>query len=253
MSNNVRDFYDDLAGEYDAIYDDWDASIRRQAGIIKPLLKDANIVLDISAGMGTQAIGLALLGISVVARDLSPRLIARGCKEAARLGASLEFQVGNMLEAWPADAGQFSAVIAFDNSLPHLENDAELRLALKAAKLALRPGGQFLASIRDYDSIIRFRPAGDPAREMGKSPTRRKVLQNWAWDADGKGYSLEHIVMHEGPNGWTSNTRISHYHALLRSELESCAKAEGFLDCHWLMPKDSGFYQPIFMGSNSVD
>src|SRR5262249_10963991 len=118
----VREFYDDLACDYDAIFADWEASVRWQASGLEPLLPGAaDPILDVAAGMGTQAIGLALAGHAVVGRDLSPALVERGRREAARLGAKLELEVGDMREARAADAGRFGAVIAFDNALPHLD------------------------------------------------------------------------------------------------------------------------------------
>ena len=172
----MSDFYDDLADDYDAIFADWEASVQRQAQIIASLIAEAPI-LDVSAGLGTQAIGLALLGRSVLARDLSPALVNRGRREAARMGAALlGYEVADMRQCKHEDHGLFGSVIAFDNSLPHLLDDNDLTAALAAAFAALRPGGRYLASIRDYDTLAVERPAMDPPRLLGEEPTRRLVL-----------------------------------------------------------------------------
>lgn len=245
--NNVRDFYDDLAEEYHEIFADWDASVRRQGGILEKLLGDlgGGTVLDVSAGMGTQAIGLALRGYTVKARDLSPGLVARGRREAARLGAKVDFEVADMREPRASDAGRFAAVIAFDNALPHLD-EAGLRSALRNARAALRPGGRFLASIRDYDTLSAERPSLDPPRLIGTLPDRRMVLQVWHWAPDGRSYTLDHLLLREEGGGWRCHSRRMTYRALLRAELEAAATAEGLVDIQWLMPEQTGFYQPVF-------
>jgi len=250
MTSSVRAFYDDLAEEYEAIFGDWDLSVRWQASIIEPLLGDApDPVLDIAAGMGTQAIGLALRGHSVVARDLSHRLVERGRREAARLGAQLEFEISDMRDARPSDAGRYGAVIAIDNALPHLETDSDLRLALRAVRLALKPRGRFVASVRDYDTLVSSRPIVDPPRVLGAAPQRRVVLQVWNWAADGKSYEFDHIILREEGGAWSSRSCRGRYRALLRAELDAAAVAEGLSDLQWLMLEASGFYQPIFIAT----
>ena len=142
--------------------------MRRQAALIAPLLGEG-AVLDLACGIGTQAIGLALLGRPVVARDLSQAMVERGRREAARLGAALVFEVGDMRRARDEDAGRFGAVIAFDNALPHLSGDGDLGAALRAARRALAPGGRFAASIRDYDALAGERPSLDSAATVRRA------------------------------------------------------------------------------------
>ena len=243
----VSAFYDDLAEEYDAIFADWDASVRSQGALLDGLLGSARgPVLDVAAGMGTQAIGLALAGRQVVARDLSPQLVARGRVEAARLSAQLTFSVGDMRESRAEDAEQFDAVVAFDNALPHLESDDDLQAALRASLRALTPGGRLWASIRDYDELVKTRPTIDPARLLGVAPARRLVTQIWTWHDGQRSYELEHFLARETPFGWATRVRRTRYRALLRDELVRAARAVGFIEPIFLEPGVTGFYQPIF-------
>ena len=81
-SKPVSDSYDRMAGLYHLIFRDWDESIERQAdqlaGIIRRRWGDGpRSVLDVSCGIGTQAIGLAKRGFSVTASDLSAGAVAR--------------------------------------------------------------------------------------------------------------------------------------------------------------------------------
>lgn len=91
-------FYDALAPFYDLIYEDWDASIAYQAralsGVLTAQWPAARSVLDVSCGIGTQAIALALSGTTYARPTFPPRRwSARGAKprnEAlARLSKSL--------------------------------------------------------------------------------------------------------------------------------------------------------------------
>ena len=101
MADSVRAFYDELAESYHLIFADWHGSMRRQAAALDRLI-DAQIgpgphaILDCACGIGTQAIGLALLGHTVHATDLSPNAVARAEREAATRDASLSFGVADM-------------------------------------------------------------------------------------------------------------------------------------------------------------
>jgi hypothetical protein len=72
-------FYDDMAPLYHLVYEDWDASIARQANMLESVFKerwtDAADSLDVSCGIGTQALGLAAKGYRITASDLAPGAI----------------------------------------------------------------------------------------------------------------------------------------------------------------------------------
>jgi 2-polyprenyl-3-methyl-5-hydroxy-6-metoxy-1,4-benzoquinol methylase len=82
-----RPFYAGLTQLYHLIYEDWDASMQRQATALDAILREVwgagrVSVLDLSCGIGTQALGLAKLGYAVTASDLSPAEVARARAEA---------------------------------------------------------------------------------------------------------------------------------------------------------------------------
>ena len=93
-AESVKGFYDQLAGNYHLIFEDWDASIRRQAAALGAILErecgpPANVrILDCACGIGTQALGLAKLGFQVTACDLSVVAVERTHKEAETRGLS---------------------------------------------------------------------------------------------------------------------------------------------------------------------
>src|ERR1700733_9619056 len=101
MSADTGAFYDDLAENYHLIYEDWERSIERQASVLGPLLQDRVgptplKVLDCACGIGTQTIGVARLGHSVVASDLSAAAVKRAELETRKRGLEVKFHVADM-------------------------------------------------------------------------------------------------------------------------------------------------------------
>lgn len=66
--------------------------------------------------------------------------------------------VADMLELNRALSNKFDAVICLDNALSHLLSEADVAQAAAQIRVILRAGGKFVASIRDYDEIVRERP-----------------------------------------------------------------------------------------------
>jgi SAM-dependent methyltransferase len=74
MDRSVRGFYDALAPWYDVIYEDWEGSIARQAEALDGLIAEewgpeCRRILDAAMGVGTQALGLASRGYTLIACD----------------------------------------------------------------------------------------------------------------------------------------------------------------------------------------
>ena len=101
-----------------------------------------------------------------------------------------------------------------------------------------------LASVRDYDEILRRRPPGDPPRRFVTDDEERIVFQVWDW-LSGERYDLRHFIMARGPAGWSVSERTTTYRALTRKALSDALGRAGFEDVAWRMPDATGFYQPI--------
>ncbi|WEO97722.1 class I SAM-dependent methyltransferase [Streptomyces sp. FXJ1.172] len=251
-------FYDELAEDYHLIYPDWEASVRRQGAALDALIGRAGAaVLDCACGIGTQALGLALRGHRVVGTDLSAGAVARARREAGRLGAGLVTAVADMRQLPLAD-GRFDAVVCADNGLPHLLTEGDVRAALAEMRRVLRPGGRLLVSTRRYDDLLRDRPASTPPQvhEPADGTGRTVTFQLWHWHEDGEHYDLEHFQLlpgqgEQGEQGeqqeWRVRVRRCVYWALGRDRLAGFAAAEGFADIVWLMPEETGFFQPLLM------
>jgi glycine/sarcosine N-methyltransferase len=241
---SVQDFYDGLAADYHLVYGDrWDDAVTRQGEVLDGLIREVHDgavrVLDCSCGIGTQAIGLALLGHRVVGTDISERSLERARVEAARLGADVAFAVADFRDLSTV-SGTFDVVLSCDNALPHLLDEAEIAGALRAMRSKLRTGGLLIVSIRDYDTA---RPAPPPPYVVD-GPPRRLVVRMHDWDApDSPLYTVRFFFITESEDGWELAHHAARYRAMPRPELEAAARAAGFDEIAWR--EDVGYHQPI--------
>ena len=249
--SEITDFYDELSEQYHLIFADWDEEVERQGEVVDRVIRDlagpgAKRVLDAACGIGTQAIGLARLGHHVTGTDLSPGAVARARREAERLGVSLTAEVADLRNLTESIAGPFDVICALDNALPHLEGEAELAQALGGIAARLAPGGLFLASIRDYDAMLRDRPRVEAPRVIDEPEGHRVVFQVWDWAPDGSSYRL-HLYFVRYRDGIGAETRVftGRYWPLTRARLEKLLAAAGLERSAWHERETSGFHQPI--------
>lgn len=147
------DFYDRLAPFYYLLYEDWDAAVRTQGEALASLLHTRGVrpgepVLDAACGIGTETLGLLIRGYTVVASDLSPGPVARLRQELDARGLRASVRVDDLRTLQGTADGSCAAVLACDNSLPHLLTDGEILQALRNVHRVLRPGGLlFLSSV----------------------------------------------------------------------------------------------------------
>lgn len=287
MKSSTQSFYDELAASYHLIFADWEASIRRQGELLDTLIRaelgrgpqDGVTVLDCSCGIGTQAIGLAARGYRVHATDLSPAAVERAGREAERLGISITTGVADFRSLADQVEGQYEVVLSFDNALPHLLTDDDLRLAARNIAATTAPGGVFLASIRDYDALIETRPQFDGLRRMDGPDGPRIAFQMWEWDGDGARYTVHQFILRatdldagvdpvpgvdlniqvdpatgvdlniQVDRKWITEHYQTRYRALRRAELERFLAEAGFGAIRWDM---TGFYQPVVIARRST-
>ncbi len=252
MAEQVRSFYDELAADYHLIFADWNDSITRQAAVIGPCIEreageSGNLrILDCACGIGTQALGLAQRGHRITGCDLSPAAIDRARCEAFDRGLDISFMVADMLNLSSILESDFDVAVCLDNSLPHLESYEQLCQAAIEIRTKLRNGGVFMASIRDYDLLVREKaPVQGPNFYLDQGE-RRIVHQVWDWIDDLR-YTFHLYITRQVSTGWESHHYASIYRALLRNELTSAIHTAGFVDANWMFPSETGFYQPILI------
>jgi SAM-dependent methyltransferase len=250
----MSEFYDRMASLYHLIFPNWDESIERQAGQLTGLIHERwgagpKAVLDVSCGIGTQAIGLARRGFAVTASDLSAGAVARAGAEAQRRAAQIVFSVCDMRAAHAHHRRQFDVVISCDNSVTHLLNDGDLLLAFRQMYACTRPGGGCLLTVRDYDREERgtglVKPYG--VREDGG----RRYLVFQVWDFVGGVYDL---AMYFVADDRTSGKLVTHvmrtrYNAVGTGRLLALMREAGFTRAERL---DGRFYQPVLVGDREA-
>jgi glycine/sarcosine N-methyltransferase len=251
MIDRILSFYEPLANHYHLIFDDWNMAIERQAEILNPLLVAHRNgqplkILDCACGIGTQALGFARFGHQVVASDLSRAAVNRAEHEADSRGLNISFCVSDMTNLVEIADHDFDVVAAFDNALPHLSTE-QLSRAIEAAGSKLKRNGLFIASIRDYDNLVLQKPVTSGPAFYGAKGNRRIIHQVWDWIDDAR-YTLHLYITVQSDQEWTTHHFVSEYRCLLRNELSNVMQANGFSDIRWLMPEESGFYQPLVLG-----
>jgi len=248
MAQPADTFYDDMAAIYHLIFDDWDVAIERQQAVLSSLLPPptaAGVVLDCACGIGTQTLGLAQAGYAVEGIDLSGLEIERAQAEAVARGLDIAFRVDDMRVLRTCELGRFGVVLAFDNALPHLDSDDEVRQALGAMRNRLRPEGKLLVSLRDYGPLMEQRHAAIPPTMFLDDGRRRIVHQIWDW-RDERRYTTHLYITRQTPTGrWTTSHFVGNYRAMTPGEVEGCAEQIGFRQVQILSPEKTGYYQPV--------
>ena len=230
------------------IFEDWDRAIDRQGKVLDNLLK-ANLpsqnlrILDCACGIGTQALGFAKSGHRVTASDLSEAAVARARNEARIRNLDISFSISDMTSMSGIIAADFDVIAALDNALPHLSKD-QVRSTLRASSLRLKPNGLFVASIRDYDELLKSRPTVQQPAFYGSPGARRVVHQVWDW-IDETRYVVHLYITQQSNQVWTAHHFVSEYRSIRRDELSKELESVGFKEVQWLMPSESGYYQPI--------
>jgi SAM-dependent methyltransferase len=244
-------FYDQMASLYHLIFPDWNESIERQAGQLSGIIEErwgagSKDILDVSCGIGTQAIGLAIRGFTVTACDLSHGAISRAKVEAQRRGVEIDFSVCDMRAVHAHHQRQFDVVVSADNSITHLLNDDDLLLALREMFACTRPGGGCLLTVRDYDREERGTGLVKPYGIREEGGKRYIIFQ--VWDFVDRVYDL---AMYFVADDRTSEQLVTHvmrtqYNSVGTDHLLALMRRAGFTRAERL---DERFYQPVLVGN----
>ncbi|MGB8650412.1 MAG: class I SAM-dependent methyltransferase [Mycobacteriales bacterium] len=251
---DAQEFYDGLAQDYDVLFEDWWKAAEWHGSVVAEVLASRGVspparILDCTCGIGTQALPLASCGYAVTGTDISSRAVARARAEASARGLDVPLSTADVRDVRASVAGVFDAAISCDNALPHLLTDADLGAALRSVRACLREGGLLLASLRDYDSLVTERPAGVPITLYGVAGRRRGAGQSWRWSRGADVVDITLFTLAEADDGWQVSAHETRYRALQRATLTAALLAGGFTDVEWVMPGESGYYQPIVLAT----
>jgi len=245
----IQTFYNNIAAQYDQLFEDWQTTVKEQGVLLDRLFRgegyDRNArVLDCACGIGTQAIGLAVLGYQIVASDISEGELTEAKKRAALNQVRIDFARADFCTLSETFAEQFDIVIAMDNALPHMLTKSDLAKAIVSITGQIRSGGMFVASIRDYDTLLTTKPPYSPPYIHKTDRGQRVSFQTWHWEDDC--YQLTQYIIDDGKTLQTSKFDCA-YRAVTRKELTELLFANGCSSVRWLLPEETGFYQPIVL------
>jgi glycine/sarcosine N-methyltransferase len=245
--------YDRIARYYRLLYADWEQSAARQSTAIGTLLAKHGVapgasVLDCSCGIGTQALGLASLGYLMECSDPSGREVAELKREARRRQLALSARVCGFADLQRVFNAKFAAVISCDNSIPHILTPEGLREAARQMYGLLENNGVILISTRDYDSILLEKPASTGIVRHDTRHGVRTTFQLWTWDANVPVYDFELFLLLRKGRRWKTVSLSGRYRAYARAELTDAFQGAGFSRSEWLMPEETGYFQPVMVG-----
>lgn len=243
----TQTFYDSMASQYDKLFQDWEATTREQAVLLDQLFRDNGYdstakILDCACGIGTQAIGLAEQGYSVTASDISDGELNEAKMRAKRQNVKVEFAHADFCTLGDTFSQTFDIVICMDNALPHMLSKSALASAITSITGQIATGGMFVASIRDYDALLLTKPAYSPPYIHKTENGQRVSFQTWDWEGDC--YKLVQYIIEDDKTVQVSKFDCV-YRATRREEITQLLQENGCREVKWLLPEDTGFYQPI--------
>ena len=249
VSNVTQTFYDRLAPQYDQFYEDWDETVRAEARFLQGIFAEFGFdhsarILDCACGVGTQAIGLAVLGYDVTGSDLSAGALAEAKRRAAERGVTVRLEQADFRTLSDVFSEPFDLVIAMDNALPHMLTAADLKAAVRSITGQLREGGLFIASIRDYDRMLAEKPAHSAPYVHKTAQGQRVLFQTWDWHEEN--YRFIQYIINDAETVAVSKFECE-YRAVRRAELSALLLEAGSREVLWRMPEETGFYQPVLV------
>lgn len=204
-----------------------EGSVAALGDLVQSLPSNAR-VLDCSSGTGQLAVGLARLGLDVVATDASAGMVRRTQELADEHSVPLQA----LRVAWDnlpdyLDPSTFDLVICVGNSLCHAQGRSGRLAALAAMSRLLNPRGRLVLTSRTWE-LVRAGGTRIDVRDrlVGRRGHDAVVIYSWQiehlWEQE---HHLEIAVAQVEPDGTvlTSSERLSFWpyrHEQLVAELQ---------------------------------
>lgn len=145
--------FDDVAAEFDRLTR-FDHRLERERPVFERLLHQYGWrkAVDAGCGSGVHAIVLAQLGVEVVGIDISAAMLARARQNAQRFGVQIRWVEGDL--AHTELEGGFDAVVSLGNVFALLLGPDVLEAVVARFRTWLRPGGQVLVQMLNFERIL---------------------------------------------------------------------------------------------------
>ena len=182
------------------------------------------------------------MGYHITASDISTQELEEASARAAKNNVQISFVKADFRTLAETFKEQFDIVIAMDNALPHMLTQSDLEAAIKSIVNRISAGGMFVASIRDYDTLLMDKPPYSPPYIHTNDKGQRVSFQTWKWNEDN--YRLIQYIIDDEETLQISKFECE-YRATRGEEITTLLMASGCYDVVWLYPEETGFYQPI--------
>ncbi|HEU0292602.1 MAG TPA: class I SAM-dependent methyltransferase [Anaerolineales bacterium] len=246
----LESFYDQLSPYYKYLFQDWDASVERQASALDEVIREyfgeqVHSILDAACGIGTQTIGLAQKGYELTASDISSSEIEKARQEASKRNLNIAFGVADMRDLQTVYQRKFDLVIACDNAIPHLLSDDEILQTFEQFHRISSEQGGCMISVRDYATMQKggrqFYPRHVHVTANGK------LIVFDLWEFDGDYYDITIYIMEDtrNPTVKTTAVRGGRYYCITISRIEALMQEAGFKRV--VVLKDR-IHQPLLVG-----
>jgi glycine/sarcosine N-methyltransferase len=168
LFTNAHWFYDNLAGDYDAMTG-FEKRFIHEKPFFSLLIQEYGITtaLDAGAGTGFHSLLLGQLGVDMTAADVSKHMLERTKAHAKDLHLAIKVVESSFEELPVTLHKKFDAVFCMGNSLPHLLTHEELVLSLKSFSAMLRPGGFLFLQLLNYNRILVSKDRIQSVKEAG--------------------------------------------------------------------------------------
>jgi SAM-dependent methyltransferase len=207
----LKSFYDQLSPYYKYLFQDWDASVERQASALDEVIREyfgehVHSILDAACGVRTQTIGLAQKGYELTASDISSGEIEKARLEASKRNLNIAFGVADMRDLQKVYQRKFDLVIACDNAIPHLLSDDEILQTFEQFHRISSEQGGCMISVRDYAAMQKggrqFYPRHVHVTANGK------LIVFDLWEFDGDYYDITIYIMEDTGNPTVKTTAV---------------------------------------------
>ena len=224
-SEGVAAFYDRLAGEYDAMTLAGKRFVKERP-FFRVLVEKYGIATAIDAGCGTgfHSLLLAQLGVSVTALDIAEEMLARTARNAHEAGLPVTCVHAGLTHISGAVPAPVDAVFCMGNTLPHLVDRADLRMAIAGFAGAIRPGGILFAGMLNYERIIARKERIQSVRESGDVT----LIRFYDFSATAPGIRFNILRLDRGGAGMQTELTSVPLAPLDRGTLVDIVAEEGF-------------------------
>ena len=157
-------------------------------------------------------------------------------------GVNISFKQANFCKLSDSFSQKFNLVIAMDNALLHMLSKEDLHCAIESILNQTNKGGIFIASIRDYDELLKQKPQCSTPYIHKTDKGQKVSFQTWEWL--GENYKFTQYMI-DDENSLSIQKFDCEYRAVKRKELTQYLLSCGFTKVEWKFPEETGFYQPI--------